>query len=217
MEAFSRDGRREAHRATLELECRTSRRWLKNMKTHIAATLAFLASFTLATAEDVAIHEGKYILVRSGEGVEVDPEVVTISEDGDNGLKMEHKLFEIGTTSSVQLIPSGSSEGKDFTEVIITTVATIPTGGRNVDNQWKITAYGMYSLTLHGTIRSDGLVRGAFVTTEASKRKTHVGNGQFVLKPLNPQQAGADQPATAPESKLEDDQRPEEESEGRSQ
>ena len=90
----------------------------------------------------------------------------------------------------------------------VTAVATTSTAGRASDQGWKTTAQGMITLTLHGAIQDDGLVRGTFVTTEADKRKSHVESGQFVLKPLNAQQGGTGRTATRPESKSEGGDKP---------
>lgn len=188
------------------------------MKHILTITIVLVVAAVLATAKEARLGEGDYILAYDGEKWRIDPEVVSLTKKDDGTWNLPLKIEGLSATSSVHVV---SAEYQEYPEVFVSAITRVPETYRQVGNERKVGSYAIIALTLHGKLGSDGIIRGVFVKTRGGAGAPPLGpsvqQGRFVLKPLKAQQDGADQPATAPESKSKGKEKPEPKSDRRPQ
>lgn len=166
------------------------------------------------------LQSGDYIFVKHGKDIWTSSEDVAVVKlwKDDGRWKMGIKDEYGSTTANVQLIPKWSHEKQVHREFLATASMSAPHRRvrKDGDDSWKVVSHQFISFTLHGIIEDNGSIVGVCVRTEGGP-KPRVQQANFILKPLKAQQDGADQPATDPESKSEDNEKPKPESEVRPQ
>lgn len=148
--------------------------------------MAFLAVTFPALAGDDEFKDGQYILVRYGENVWSDPEVVSLTKNTEGEWTLGLKIEDLAVTSRVDIIRSG--EYKKSTEMVTSAIARVPASYNMKGDASEVTSHKMYTLTLHGNLEADGVFRGVFAITRLSGGRPSASQGTFVLKPLEAQQ-----------------------------
>lgn len=134
------------------------------------------------------LSEGDYILVRHGEGINVDPEVVRLSKSKKGGWNLEFTVREVKATTEVHTIAKGSSEDQRHEEFVTTATVRADYSRVKSGEGWKVVSYTMLTSTLHGVIHENGSITGVWVHTYGKMRNPGIQRGEFILKPLRTEQ-----------------------------
>lgn len=152
-----------------------------------------LAPKIFADDQGRKIQEGDYILAFYAEDQVIDPEVIRLAKNDDAKWSLPVKVEGEALGSTVHVV---STEFQEFPEIFVTVIARSPAVYRQVGSEKKVGHYAINSITLHGKLGADGVIRGSFVKTMGGAGKPEFGvdslQGRFVLKPLKAQQSTPD-------------------------